>query len=88
MCSLREPIRRTSREQTRTELTAEHVTQLTVRAQQRRQAALQAVLRVRAAVAVRCCLLSGVLSSTSERRQPAEDQRLQDHLRQRLQGDQ
>lgn len=34
---------------------------------------------------VGCCLTTGVLSGISKRRQPAEDKRLQEHLRQRLQ---
>ena len=59
--------------------------QLAVRGQQRRQAAQQAALWARGAVMVGCCRMAGVLSGIIKRRQPAEGERLQEHLRQRLQ---
>lgn len=74
-------------EQTETELTTKHMSQLAVRGQQRRQAAQQAALWVRGAAMAGCCITAGVLRGIGKRQQPAEDQRLQKHLRQRLQGE-
>lgn len=76
-----------SLERTKTELTTEYVPQLAVRGQHCHQAAQQAALRVRDAAMVGCCLTSGLLSGVRERRQPAKYKRLQEHLRQCLQGE-